>query len=154
MKAIRPILGFIMRMDRFPNWNLYTAAKNRLASGLNTKTGVLALLAKRGNAAVQERVAENCSTDCNTLDILSQHESSNVRSAVAQNASANMVTMDTLSVDSDCDVRYAMAENPWTSTKLLAVLAEDENPYVQNRARKTQDRLKAQEVVLTVRGVA
>lgn len=154
MKSIRPILGSIIRMDRFAKWNLFTAAKNRLASGLNTNIGVLAVLARRVNITVQQRVAENSSTDCDTLNLLSQHECSNVRSAVAQNASTNITTMDFLSIDADCDVRYAMAENPWTSTRLLSVLAEDENPYVQNRARKTQDRLKAQEVVLTVHEVA
>jgi len=128
----------------FPRWNLYTAAKNRLASGLHNKPGVLDRLARKVNKPVQQRVAENRTTTSDTLELLAQHESSEIRSAVAQNENSLRSTVDALADDESCDVRYAMAENPGTSPALLDKLAEDENPFVQNRAKRTQARLRAE----------
>ena len=134
------------------HWNLFTAAKNRLASSLDSNPGVLDRLARRLNASVQERVAENTSTDSCTLHLLAQHESSDVRAAAAQNENALQSTVDVLAGDASCDVRYAMAENPLTCAKLLEALAEDENPFVQNRAQVTQARLKAEETLRSDQG--
>lgn len=131
-----------------PHWNLFTAAKNRLASGLNSTPGVLGRLARLGSTSVQQRVAENRSTDFETLDLLAQHQSSDVRSAVAQNVNTRESTTQSLAEDANADVRYAMAENPWTSTTLLEMLAGDDNPYVQHRAMRTQALLKAEQILL------
>lgn len=127
-----------------PRWNMFTAAKNRLASRLESRPGVLNQLARKVNANVQERVAENSSTDSETLELLSRHESSDVRAATAQNENTLQSTIDSLADDANSDVRYAIAENPGTSARLLDVLATDENPYVQDRAKRTQERLKTQ----------
>lgn len=135
-----------------PRWNMFTAAKNRLASSLRTKPDMLNRLAHTGNTSVQQRVAENSTTNSATLDFLSLHESSDIRSAVAQNENCLSTTVDALAGDSNCDVRFAMAANPWTSAKLLQRLAEDENPYVQIRAQRTQARLKVEETLLADHG--
>lgn len=131
-----------------PRWNMFTAAKNRLASSLIIRLGALELLARKGSISVQQRVAENRTTNSETLELLSRHDSSDIRSAVAQNDNSLRSTVDSLADDTNCDVRFAMAENPWTSAVLLERLAEDDNPYVQNRALRTQARLKAQETFL------
>ena len=128
-----------------PLWNLFTAAKKSLASSSNTKANVLTNLAIRGNKAVQERVAENTSTDSLTLEWLAKHEDSVVRSAVAQNDSTPSATASRLSDDHHCDVRYAMAENPKTDEAILEKLTNDTNPYVQDRAKRTQARLRDQD---------
>ena len=137
-----------------PRWNMFTAAKNRLASGLGNKPGVLDRLARRVNLPVQQRVAENRTTNSETLEFLSRHNSSDIRSAVAQNDNTLRSTLDSLVSDASCGVRFAMAEAPWTSAVLLERLAEDENPYVQDRARRTQARLKAEETLLADQGRA
>lgn len=137
-----------------PRWNLFTAAKNRLASSLGKETGVLDRLARRVNKAVQQRVAENRTTSSETLEFLSRHELSDIRSAVAQNDNSLRSTVTALAGDASSDVRFAMAENPWTSVALLEGLAEDDNPYVQDRAKRTQARLKAEETLLADQGRA
>lgn len=138
----------------WPRWNTFTAAKDRLASSLINKPGVLDRLGRKLNTSVQLRVAENRTTNFETLDYLSLHDSSDIRSAVAQNDNTLRSTVDALADDVSSDVRFAMAENPWTSTALLQRLAEDENPFVQNRAQRTQARLKAEETLLADQGRA
>jgi hypothetical protein len=133
-------------------WNRFTAARNRMASSLQTDPILLDRLARRVNTPVQLRVAENVNTDSGTLDLLAQHQSSDVRSAVAQNENSLRSTVDSLSVDDNCDVRYAMAENPWTNAKLLEKLAQDENPYVQHRAKRTQAQLNAEKALSAATG--
>ncbi|CAN5149422.1 hypothetical protein BH11CYA1_BH11CYA1_28510 [soil metagenome] len=46
-----------------------------------------------------------------------------------------------LAKDPHCDVRMALAENHNIDSDILALLADDENPYVAWRARKTIKRL-------------
>lgn len=138
----------IEKIRMSPIWNMYTAAKNRLASSLVNKPNVLNSLARRANESVQLRVAENRTTSPETLKLLSKHESSNVRSGVAQNENSPRSTAELLAVDANCDVRFAMAENPRTSTSILKQLSRDENPYVQDRAKRTIARLKAEETYL------
>lgn len=135
-----------------PRWNMFTAARNRLASSVDSSPAVLKRLAGRVNTSVQQRVAENNRTDSETLELLAQHESSAVRSAVAQNENSLRSTVASLASDTSCDVRFAIAEDPRTSTALLGKLAEDENPYVQNRARRTQAVLKAENTLLADQG--
>lgn len=132
-----------------PSWNMFTAAKNRMASSLQSHPGLLDKLARRVNTLVQVRVAENGSTDAETLTRLSHHESSEVRAAVGQNANTAKAVSNSLSADGHCDVRYAMAENPKTSVTNLNALSEDENPYVQDRARRTQANLKAEATIVS-----
>jgi len=50
-------------------------------------------------------------------------------------------TLWALANDLCCDVRFALAENHNIDSDILATLAEDENPYVAWRARKTLKRL-------------
>ncbi|MFA7341043.1 MAG: hypothetical protein WC028_29940 [Candidatus Obscuribacterales bacterium] len=50
-------------------------------------------------------------------------------------------TLWALANDLSCDVRFALAENHNIDSDILAILAEDENPYVAWRARKTIKRL-------------
>jgi hypothetical protein len=127
-----------------PHWNLFTATKNRMASSLDSNPALLDRLSRKFNASVQQRVAENRSANSQTLDRLSQHESSDVRAAIAQNGNTLEATAVLLSQDVDCDVRYAIAANPRTRKEILSELAEDENPFVQHRARQTQDRIEAE----------
>lgn len=152
-----PRLAATPRIDKiriYPQWNMFTAAKNRLASSSGNKPGVLDRLARKTNTSVQQRVAENSTTSSETLDFLSRHDSSDIRSAVAQNDNSLRSTVDELVGDASSDVRFAMAENPWTSILLLERLAEDENPYVQDRAIRTQARLRAEETLLSDQGRA
>ena len=135
-----------------PHWNMYTAAKNRLASSLVNAPGVLDRLGRQLNERVQLRVAENRTTDTETLEFLSKHGSGSIRSAVAQNDNTRQSTVDSLADDVNSDVRYAMAANPSTSSPLLERLATDENPYVQERAQRTIARVKAEETLSTDQG--
>lgn len=145
MNKIRRQLGLKNSIDKIqivPLWNMFTAAKNRLASGMGTKPAILRRLGRTVNASVQQRIAENRTTESATLELLSHHESADVRAAVAQNDNTSRATVDSLSGDASSDVRYAMAANARTSTALLETLSTDENPYVQDRAQRTQARLK------------
>jgi len=157
MKFMTRVVTFKRRAGEkgiVPMWNMYTAAKNRLASNQDSTSGVLFRLACKKNFSVQQRVAENSSSDSQTLDLLAQHQSANVRSAVAQNENTSELTMNSLAADLSADVRYAMAENPLTDEILLETLAGDENPYVQDRARRSQARLRAEETFLSDSGRA
>lgn len=58
-----------------------------------------------------------------------------------QNRSSFACTVDDLSHDENADVRSALAESPLTGQLILEALLDDENPYVQARARQTQVRL-------------
>jgi hypothetical protein len=97
-------------------------------------------------------VAENINATPETLTLLARHESSDIRAAVAQNGHSFPSTVNALSDDPDCDVRYAMAENPWMSKDVLEKLSSDENPFVQNRARRTQALIRAEENIAIDRG--
>jgi hypothetical protein len=50
-------------------------------------------------------------------------------------------TLWALAQDPCCDVRFALAENHNIDCDILAALADDENPFVAWRARKTIKRL-------------
>ncbi len=141
------------KLRAIPHWNLFTAAKNRLASGEHTKSNILNNLALKPNTQVQERVAENSGTHYNTLELLSKHKSSDVRSAVGENEHTLQSTMQSLAGDVSSDVRYAMASNARTSSVLLEILAGDENAYVQARAMKTQARIKVERTLTSVPAV-
>lgn len=123
-----------------PPWNLYLAAKNRMASNMLTTQGLLDRLARDPKQSVQLRVAENLNTSTQTLDNLSHHKSSAVRSAVAQNRSSTSATIARLSSDENPDVRYALAEDAGTTSDVLDQLADDENAFVQDRAKRTRAR--------------
>lgn len=55
--------------------------------------------------------------------------------------SSDAETLWALAHDPCCDVRFALAENHNIDCEILAALANDENPYVAWRARKTIKRL-------------
>jgi hypothetical protein len=132
------------RMADKNSWNMFTAAKHRLASLLSTSPSVLQQLGRTGSQSVRQRVGENPSSDSQTLDGLSKDGDSDVRSAVAGNPSTSEETAEFLSADQNADVRYAMAENNKTSQNLLKQLATDDNPYVKDRAERTQARNQSQ----------
>jgi hypothetical protein len=87
-----------------------------------------------------EKVAEDSTTGWQILELLANHNSPSVRAAVADNVNANQSTLLKLAYDSDVDLRYQLAENHNISREVLAVLLEDENPWVRVRAEMTHKR--------------
>ncbi len=89
------------------------------------------------------RLAEHPRLPAAALQALSEHDDCEVRAAVAAKESASLELLSKLIRDSSADVRYCLAESYTLPTNLLAILLEDENPYVSHRARTT---LRRQEV--------
>ncbi len=89
------------------------------------------------------RLAEHPRLPAAALQALSEHDDSEVRAAVALNESASPELLSKLIRDTSPDVRFCLAESYTLPTDLLAILLEDENPYVSHRARTT---LRRQEV--------
>lgn len=89
------------------------------------------------------RLAEHPRLPAAALQALSEHDDSEVRVAVALNESASLELLGKLIRDCSPDVRYCLAESYTLPTDLLAILLEDDNPYVSHRARTT---LRRQEV--------
>jgi hypothetical protein len=87
-----------------------------------------------------EKVAEDPTTGWQLLELLANHNSPHVRAAVADNVNTNPGTLLKLAYDSDADLRYQLAENHNIAREVLAVLLEDENPWVRVRAEMTQKR--------------
>jgi hypothetical protein len=127
--------------------NLFTAAKHLLASGACTSGSTLSRLGRLGSDSVRRLIAENPTTDEATLDHLSKDHDTDVRSAVADNPSTSAATTEQLAGDQSADVRYSMAESSKTPRDLLKRLAKDDNPYIQDRAERTQARIESDEKV-------
>jgi hypothetical protein len=87
-----------------------------------------------------EKVAEDPTTGWQILELLANHNSPHVRAAVADNINTTPGTLLKLASDSDADLRYQLAENHNIAREVLAVLLEDENPWVRVRAEMTQKR--------------
>jgi len=87
-----------------------------------------------------EKVAEDPTTGWQILELLANHNSPHVRAAVADNVNTTQNTLLKLAYDSDADLRYQLAENHNIAREVLAVLLEDENPWVRVRAEMTQRR--------------
>jgi hypothetical protein len=115
-----------------------------LAINPNTPSPVLEQLANDNSPSTLERIAENPRTGCATLARLAHHSNPGVRAAAAENANLSPRTAWRLAHDTSADVRMRLAENYFISLEVLRKLGNDNNPYVQNRARKTIDRVLAQ----------
>jgi len=87
----------------------------RIASDPNTPDVVLRRLAEEGDSAVQALVAENSNTPVDSIWRLAREPNS--------------------------DIRYSLAENHAIAIEVLNLLADDENPYVAQRANKTLKRV-------------
>jgi hypothetical protein len=85
--------------------------------------------------------AENPLTPPDTLALLAESCDVKVRMAVADNRSAFTETTMLLAQDEDADLRYQLAENHGIDESVLEVLADDSNPFVAHRARKTISRV-------------
>jgi hypothetical protein len=112
-----------------------------LAGNPDTMEHVLVELARHTVPMVRGRVAENVHTPLGTLIKLALDEDVEVRVALSHNAKLPPPLMWYLCTDPSNDVRYSMAENPHFSAEVLQHLAEDANPYVAFRARRTLDTL-------------
>jgi len=92
--------------------------------------------------AVAVLLAESPSTSPRTLEVLAYNPSDAVRQAVADNPRTPVSALRVLVTDLSDEVRYAMAENHNLEQELLETLAEDDNPYVSQRAMDTLAGLK------------
>jgi len=52
-----------------------------------------------------------------------------------------------LAQDESVDLRYAIAENHNIHTDVLTMLADDDNPFVAHRAKKTSERVRGASIV-------
>ncbi len=64
-----------------------------------------------------------------------------MRASVATNPAAPQEVVEILSRDENADVRYSMAECDHMQFHVLDRLANDENPYVAERARVTLEQM-------------
>jgi hypothetical protein len=87
------------------------------------------------------RIAENIDTPIDVLCMLASDDQSEVRIAALCNETAPDNLLNGVLNDADPTVRYELASNPNAKLWVLLALSEDENPYVQCRARKTLQRL-------------
>ncbi len=108
---------------------------------------VLDLISRLHNERYAERVAENPQTWTSTLRRLAAHPSVQVRMAVAQHPSTPADVYLQLSRDANPDVRYIIAECLHRDINVLTQLAEDEQCYVAQRAKRSLARLLLQEPV-------
>ncbi|CAN5124256.1 hypothetical protein BH10CYA1_BH10CYA1_35480 [soil metagenome] len=112
-----------------------------IAKSPETHPAVLDVLASVDSNAFAERIAENPKASPSTLARLAGHASYTVRTAVAENENTPAEILCILVTDGHADVRFAMAENHNLDEGLLNTLAEDENCYVADRARRTLNRI-------------
>jgi len=110
-----------------------------LATDPNTPAAILDRLASEDVVTLLERIAEHPRTRQATLARLATHDNPRVRAAVAENPNIDKKTIWRLSRDSHPDVRLRLAEGYFLPVAILQFLADDDNLYVQNRARKTLD---------------
>ena len=65
------------------------------------------------------------------------HPQASVRMQLVDRPEASLEVLMQLTRDVSVDVRFALAENHNVAEEILLELMSDENPYVQERARKT-----------------
>jgi hypothetical protein len=112
-----------------------------LATNPNTPAPILDRLASEDVVSLLERIAEHPRTRQATLARLATHENPRVRAAVAENPNIDKKTMWRLAGDIHPDVRLRLAESYSIPLPILQALSQDDNPYVQNRAKRTLNRL-------------
>ncbi len=103
----------------------------------------LEVLSRHEDFYVRRRVADRKRVTPEILEALASDSSPAVRSAVALNPQTSMNLLLDLLVDPSNDVRYCMAENHSLPKSLLEALAQDSNPYVQQRAQTTLSHLNS-----------
>ena len=125
-----------MSEDRKQLVNQYIAAGDpRISEGCVEK------LSQSQDPLIRRRIAENPSTPLPILFELLTDEHSEVRLGISFNPLVQRPFLDELVHDRSVDVRYGLAENPTLPLDLIQALAQDENPYVAQRARTTYNRL-------------
>ena len=113
------------------------------AGALSTPINQLQVLAGSEIQSVRRRVAENERTPAETLSLLARDNSAEVRMAVAANKSTEQSIIKRLTFDRSDDVRYLLASISYIPKHQLRHLAEDSNPHVAQRAKKTLSRLES-----------
>jgi 3-methyladenine DNA glycosylase AlkC len=94
-------------------------------------------LAEDKQHLIRARVAENPNTPLWTLLRLVNDDHEQVRLSAFFNPQLPESEKLYLARDPHVDVRYALAEDALTAVDILDLLADDENVYVQDRAKKT-----------------
>ncbi|MBZ0188199.1 MAG: hypothetical protein K8F91_18260 [Candidatus Obscuribacterales bacterium] len=97
-------------------------------------------LAVHQDYRVRCRVAEHPRVPVLLLLQLACDQDAEVRIAVSEHAKLPQAALFELIVDDCADVRYAIAENHNLSVAVLSELADDENPFVSQRARRSLNR--------------
>ena len=108
-----------------------------LAGNPNTPAVVLERLAFNRQTKVRRHIAENRCTPPAVLSVLAGDLEVEVVTAVAMHPAISRELRTELALHHSIDVRYAVAENPETRASILFMLAEDDNPYVRERALQT-----------------
>lgn len=122
---------------------------NQVAS-TETDSDILAEMAQQlvDRPALLSLLAVNPHLSDALLEAFSKHPESSVRLMLTCNSAVSSglkpVILQVLLTDLNPDVRYSLAENYDLPRESLAMLLDDENPYVCNRARKTLQRLDVQ----------
>lgn len=98
---------------------------------------VLALLGSSEHVQVLIRVADHPRCPERALRSLAMHPDVEVRCALARNTSLTTDLAMTLAMDMAASVRYTLAESYTIDREILAMLSEDESPYVACRAATT-----------------
>jgi hypothetical protein len=106
------------------------------------------------STATRHRLAENPSTDAETLLKLSQDTDPEVRLSAAEHLNLPYFALKRLVEDPCLDVRLGMAANPNLPISILEMLIKDENPYIQDRARRSIERLNSTRAKVMVMAAA
>lgn len=110
-----------------------------LAGNPKTAARTLRRLASVGDAKVRCRLAENVNTPADVLQMLCVDSHPDVRAALVFNSAVNSDILRELCLDADVNVRLSMAERLELPEPVLALLLEDENPYVRDCAERTHE---------------
>jgi hypothetical protein len=109
----------------------------------STHPGILEHIAFQGPVFLVKRVAEHPAAPAHVMAKLADHTHYEVRAALACNHALTIDLQWQLAQDEHPDVRFALAEAYDADPIVLAVLSEDENPYVADRARTTLQRMQS-----------
>ena len=87
-------------------------------------------------------LAEEASTSPQTLLKLSRDKDPEVRLSAGEHPNMPYVGLRELVQDPCIDVRFGLAGNHNIPISILSMLTQDENPYVEDRAKRSLDRLQ------------
>ena len=93
-----------------------------------------------GSTMVRLRAAEHPFVSTETLLELSRDRNPEVRLSAAEHPKLPYFALQRLVQDPCLDVRLGLAENPNLPISILEILVKDENPYIEDRARRSLDR--------------